>query len=298
MKPIDKIKGKKVLTDADMIEAAKKIIVISDGTGKTAKRLMDAILAHYAEAEVNFVVENIFQNVRTIEKLNEILTGVDASYLVIFSIISRDQRKFLHKHLTDRKIEHLNVLEPMLKTISRFLGVMPDYEPGILQAIDDSYYRKVDSIGYTVEHDDGRGALLQDADLVLVGLSRTCKTPISMFLACNYGMKVANIPLVADENVKNYLLDRLKDIDPKRIIGLKMRPDVLVRVREERMQYLARAESYQAEIKDYCNIQTINDELRFCRRLFNQQGWDCIDVTRRAIEEISHEVLDKIGYNE
>ncbi|UCD18321.1 MAG: pyruvate, phosphate dikinase/phosphoenolpyruvate synthase regulator [Candidatus Zixiibacteriota bacterium] len=280
------------------MDDAKKIIIVSDGTGKTAKRLMDSVLAHYKRKNVGFSVEKIYQEVRDRDAINNILKEIDSGYLVLYSIIAQDLSKYFHRVLTGKRILHLNVLEPMVKTMTKYLGVNPDYQPGILQIIDDNYYRKVDSIGFTVEHDDGLGKFIDQAEVVLLGLSRTCKTPISMYLACNFGMKVANIPIFPDQNMEETLLERLKPLKQEIIFGLMMRPDVLAHVREERSQYLAPDSIYRADLQGYHDVRRIRQELRYCREFFNRMGWQAIDVTRRAIEEISHEILEKLGYEE
>lgn len=272
----------------------KKIVVVSDGTGKTAERLMDAVLAQYSDDEVGYTLERTYQQVRDEKTLDKIMTEIDTDYLVIFSLINRELAKYFHEQLAERWILHLNVLEPMLNTMSKFLGVHPDYRPGLLQIIDDKYYRKVDAIGYTVEHDDGRGALIDEADVVLVGLSRTCKTPISMYLACNHGLKVANIPIWREETIESNLVSRLAKLKRHRIFGLMMQPEVLAHVREERLLFLARTTPQQTQLREYYDLTEIREDLKFCRQLFNRREWDTIDVTRRAIEEISLEILDRV----
>ncbi|MCK4856688.1 MAG: kinase/pyrophosphorylase, partial [candidate division Zixibacteria bacterium] len=127
------------------MKKTKNIVIIADGTGRTAKRLMDAVLAQYSEQTVNFSVENIYQQVRTKRRANEILKEISDDYLVLFSIISADLREHFHNRLEERGVLHLDVLEPMLNTMSKFLGVHPDYKPGLLQRIDDNYYHKVDA---------------------------------------------------------------------------------------------------------------------------------------------------------
>ncbi|MEW6411728.1 MAG: pyruvate, water dikinase regulatory protein [Candidatus Zixiibacteriota bacterium] len=273
----------------------KKIVVVSDGTGKTAERLMDAVLAQYSDNEVEHSLVHTYQQVRDKQTLDKIIQEIDSDYLVIFSIISEELSRYFHEVLAERWILHLNVLEPMLNTMSKFLGVHPDYRPGLLQKIDDKYYRKVDAIGYTVEHDDGRGALISDADVVLVGLSRTCKTPIAMYLACNHGMKVANIPIVRDASMESHLLNRLAPLKQSIIFGLSMHPEVLAHVREERLLYLARTGPQQVELREYYDIREIREDLKFCRNLFAKRDWKTVDVTRRAIEEISLEILDRLN---
>ncbi|MCX6833222.1 MAG: pyruvate, phosphate dikinase/phosphoenolpyruvate synthase regulator [candidate division Zixibacteria bacterium] len=276
-----------------MDDEVKKIVIVSDGTGKTARRLMDAVLAQYSD-HVLFSVVDTFQQVRTKERVDSILKRIDDRYLVIFSIISDDLRNYFHGLLEDRDILHLNVLEPMLETMSKFLGVNPEYKPGLLQIIDDRYYRRIDAIGYTVEHDDGRGYRTEEAELVLVGLSRSCKTPISMYIACNFGMKVVNIPIVPNERMKEQLLRRLSVVDSKIIFGMLMQPDELARAREERAQLLFPDDHGKGELHEYHDVREIRNELRFVRKLYTDENWKSIDVTKRAIEEIAEEILREL----
>ena len=270
----------------------KKIVIISDGTGKTAKRLMDAVLVQYNETDLTFSVANIYSKIRHRKALDRILAEVDPASLVLYSIISSDQADYLDKELARRKVLHLNVLKPMLDTMSKFLGVHPEYRPGLLHIVDDRYYEKVDSIGYTVEHDDGRGPALDEADTVLVGPSRSCKTPISMYLACNHGLRVANLPIFKDKTMTENVLARLQAAPRNRIVGLLMQPEILTRVRENRLIMLARQDRYQAQINGYCDIREVAGEFRYCRDLYVAQGWYSVDVTRRGIEEVSQEIIE------
>ena len=274
----------------------KRIVIFSDGTGKTAKRLMDAVLSQYSGRDIDYKLDKTYQEVRTKERVDEILKDLDEDYLVIFSNINEQLSLYIHDRLQERGILNINVLEPMLNIMSKFLAVHPDYQPGILQRIDDRYYKKIDAIGYTVEHDDGMGSMLDQADIVLLGLSRTCKTPISMYLACNFGFKVANIPLIADEVMEQNLLKRLEGINPTQIFGLTVSAEVLAHIREERSTYLSDGRLSQAQIKAYFDVHTIREEIRFCRRLYSRMGWETIDVTRRAIEEVSIEILESLGH--
>lgn len=277
------------------MDDTKKIIIISDGTGKTAKRLMDAVLSQYSEAEVHFTVEQIYREARDIKTLDGIMESIKPQSLVIFSIIEEKLGAHLHQHLSDRGILHINILEPMLETMSKFLGVHPDYKPGKLQIIDDKYYEKIDAIGFAVEHDDGRGHILEEAEIILLGPSRTCKTPISMYLACNFGVKAANIPLFPENTLERKILNQLKPLDKNHIFGLVMHPDVLMHVRIERSQYLDPGMSSQYGLQKYYDLREIQSELKFCRRLYEKGDWQIVDVTRRAIEEISLEFLARIG---
>ena len=281
-----------------MTEETKKIVIVSDGTGRTAKRLMDAVLVQYYHADALFALEGIYQRVRTQKAVDDILDDITGDYLVLYSIVSRDLARYFHEKLTERNILHLNVLKPMLDTVSKFLGVHPHYQPGLLHIIDDRYYKKVDAIGYTVEHDDGQGMHIEESDVILLGLSRTCKTPISMYLACNFGLKVANIPVVRDHQMTANLLVRIKGFDRKKMIGLLMNPDTLVHVREERSEIMAKEIKARGDLETYIHPRHVAQECRFSRELFETQKINTVDVTRRAIEEISDEILEKLGYVE
>jgi hypothetical protein len=194
------------------------------------------------------------------------------------------------------EILHLNILRPMLITMSKFLGVRPDYRPGILHVVDHRYYKKVDAIGFTVEHDDGGGSMIEKADIILLGLSRTCKTPISMYMACNFGVKVANIPIVKDDGITAHIIKRLTHVNQDCILGLMMHPDVLAEAREERSIFMSRDTNQQDQVSRYFDLAEVRKEYRYCRELFEKKEWDTVDVTRRAIEEISLEILQKRGF--
>ncbi|MBD3232780.1 MAG: pyruvate, phosphate dikinase/phosphoenolpyruvate synthase regulator [candidate division Zixibacteria bacterium] len=281
----------------ELADEIKKIIIISDGTGKTAKRLMDAVLYQYNTQQVRYKLVKVYQEVRDRKSFDAALKEIGDDYLVVVSIISDDLRAHAHNALMERELLHLNVLEPMLKTMSKFLGVHPDYKPGILQIVDDRYYRKVDAIGFTVEHDDGMGNLINEADVVLIGLSRTCKTPISVYLACNIGLKAANIPIVPDTAMRDSLLKRLQSVEGGVVFGLLMKPDILLRVREERARVLSGDRYKYTCLDEYADIKQIQKELRFCRELFAEIGCPVIDVSRRAIEEVSVEIVSYLQRN-
>jgi regulator of PEP synthase PpsR (kinase-PPPase family) len=275
----------------------KKIVIISDGSGRTAKRLMDAVLVQYYQKDLRFSLTNIYAQIRNKQRIDSILLEIDPRSLVLYSIISTDQAEYLEKALSKRKVLHLNVLTPMIDTMSKFLGVHPDYQPGLLHIIDDRYYRKIDAIGFTVEHDDARGQTIEDADAVLVGPSRSCKTPISMYLACNFGLRVANIPIVRDDTMTQAVLTRLQAVKRPCIIGLLMQPEILTRVRENRVTMLAKQERFQDQMNAYCDLREVTSEFRFCRDLYVSQKWFSVDVTRRGIEEVAQEILDLLDFS-
>lgn len=274
----------------------KNIVIISDGTGRTARRLMDAVLIQYYEKDIKFSLVETYQQIRNKKDLDGVLKLIKDDYLVLFSIISEDLADYLSRKLTKRKIIFLNVLRPMLDVMSKFLGVHPDYMPGKLQIVNDNYYRKIDAIGYAVHHDDGRGRHLDKADVVLLGISRTCKTPVSMYLACNFGLNVANIPIVPDTDLIERLLRRLLHVEHKKIIGMLMQPDTLASIRENRSRIIAGNSQQMGEFMDYFDVRKVAQEYRFSEQLFEAHKWRVIDVTRRAIEEISLEIIEAIDH--
>jgi hypothetical protein len=273
----------------------KKIVIISDGSGRTAKRLLDSVMVQYHEHDLEFYIDRIYSQIRQKRDLNKILNSIDPSYLVLYTVVSKETCNFLSRKLRKRSILHLDVLKPMMDTMYKFLGFHPDFRPGLLKIVDDAYYRKVESISYTVGHDDGRGNTVEDADAILVGPSRTCKTPISMYLACNHGIRVANIPMVLDRTMTQNLLERVQTVPPRKVIGLLMRPDVLARVREDRMNVMLKQGRHQEQLQTYFDLRDIAVEYRYCRDMYITRGWQTVDVTRRAIEEISREILKKLG---
>ncbi len=255
---------------------------------------MDAVLVQYGKTNVEYSVVHKYQHVLTIEDIDRVLDDIGDECLVLFSIISDRESDYLSEKLEERGILHLNVLKPMLDTVSKFLGVHPNYEPGILQIVDDLYYKKIDAIRYTVEHDDGRGTRIDQADCVLMGLSRSCKTPISVYLACNYGLRVANIPVVEDDGIVQMLLQRLKPVEPSKIMGLVIQPEKLAQIREERTHFPEHMA--KSQLRHYYDVDAVTLEFRFCLDLYRSQSWPTINVTYRAIEEISKEILKKLGY--
>jgi len=272
----------------------KRIIIISDGTGATAKRLLDAVLAQHQETRAEYALENVFTGVRDRKRLAAILDTIDNESLVLFSLISRTLDRQCHDVLTRRGILHLNVLEPMVLTLSKFLGIHPDYRPGLPQILDERYYRKVDSIGFTVQHDDGRGNQIDQADAVLIGLSRTCKTPISMYLACNFGLQVANIPIVTDERILERVRTRIARVPRHSVFALTLNPDVLARVRQERRVVMSRDGRLHEDLARYCDPQAIREEVRMSHRFFAETGVDVINVTWRAIEEVAKDIRRRL----
>ncbi|MFA6587645.1 MAG: pyruvate, phosphate dikinase/phosphoenolpyruvate synthase regulator [Patescibacteria group bacterium] len=276
-------------------EDIKKIIVVSDSTGSTANRVLGAVLAQYKKLDISFCVEHIYREVRTRKQVDQILATIDDDYMVVFTIVIEDLRHYFHDKLEERGILHLNVLGPMLRTCKRFLGVVDHYQPGLTVKLDEAYDHRVKAVHFALEHDDGNGLRLKDAELVLVGPSRCGKTPLSMYIASVAGLWVGNIPIVPLETMKADLLRRLKEVDPSKIVGLFISADELLKHRQERSEKLG-INSSQVGLGVYHDFSAIRQEIIFCRRLYKKQDWPVIETTRRAYEEVAVEILAAVGF--
>jgi len=179
-----------------------------------------------------------------------------------------------------------DLLSPLLHSLSVFLGSSAQSRPGLLHQIDTNYFRRMEAVNFTVKHDDGQETRnLYRADLVLVGVSRSSKTPLSMYLA-NKGYKVANVPLVKGIDPPQ----ELNDIDPSKVVGLLVSPRRLAEIRTSRLVNMG-----QSMKSKYADLEQVEDEITFCRKYYRQHpGWLIIDVTSKSVEESASEILRRL----
>jgi regulator of PEP synthase PpsR (kinase-PPPase family) len=179
----------------------------------------------------------------------------------------------------------IDILGPVLGQLTELLELSPSSQPGLFKGLDEAYFERIEAINFAIKHDDGlRPGDLPKADLILVGVSRTSKTPVSIYLSYR-GLKVANVPVVPDSDLPKQLFK----IDPKRIVGLTMRPERLQKVRQ------ARADNYEMDLPSYTELEAIKREVRYSERLFREQGWQHFDVTLRSIEEVGAAIQELVG---
>lgn len=273
----------------------KRIVIVSDGTCGTAQRLTDAALAQYDSSGVQYQVSNIYPQVRTRRQAKSILEQLDTSCMVIFTIVEEKVQAYFHEQLEQRGILHYNVMAWVLRKFTQFLGVDPHYRPGMEQKMDDTYMHWVQGIDFTREHDDGRGDRLGQAELVLIGPSRSGKTPLSMYIGSLYGVWVANIPVIPDKQSTDHLIRRLEVVSPRKIVALDIQPEELLWHRTERSERLSR-KGVSAALSDYSDRASIQREVLYCRRLYDKQGWQVVETTRRVAEEIAEQILTTIGH--
>jgi regulator of PEP synthase PpsR (kinase-PPPase family) len=253
--------------------------LVSDATGETLNAVAKAACAQF---EVP-AVEHVHSLVRTTRQLDRVLKEIeDHPGLVMYTMVNPELRDALVAGCQALRITTIAVLEPVLSAMARFLGRERTGRPGRQHALDAEYFHRIDALNYTMAHDDGQMFDdLEQADVVLVGVSRTSKTPTSIYLA-NRGIKTANIPLVPGRP----LPDTLNELKRPLIVGLIVSPDRLMQIRRNRL--IALNENGPS---DYADLATIREEILAARRFFERHKWPVIDVSRRSIEETAAAIL-------
>jgi regulator of PEP synthase PpsR (kinase-PPPase family) len=253
------------------------VFIISDGTGLTAERVITAVLVQFRQIKPIF---KRFPYIKTKEQIENILAKAEnVEGIVIYSLVEKELRAWVNSENKKRDIHIIDLLGPLLKRMGRHWGMMPVFRPGLLKGLGEESIRLAESIDFTLNHDDGQGVeTLGQADLIILGVSRTSKTPTSLFLSCNNGLKVANIPIIANIKPpkKIFTLKRRK-------IGLTIAPERLAYIRQKRLKYAGHSE--------YMDIRHIREELEYSHKIFREIGdLNVIDVTNSSIEEIANKV--------
>lgn len=248
--------------------------LLSDSTGETLEVIAKACLAQFDGVEA---LRHFWPMVRSEGHLDRILDDIARRPgLVLYTLVNSNIRRELEQKCRRRGIHAVSVLDPVIDALSAVLGQEAKARPGRQHALDAAYFARVDAIQFTIAHDDGIGfENWEEADIVLAGVSRTSKTPTAIYLA-NRGFKVANIPLVPESPPP----DSLFHLKHPLIVGLTTGSDRLIAIRRNRLLSLN-----QAPETDYVDAEAVNAELAFARRMFADNDWPVIDVTRRSIEE-------------
>ncbi|MBD3336113.1 MAG: pyruvate, phosphate dikinase/phosphoenolpyruvate synthase regulator [Candidatus Eisenbacteria bacterium] len=256
------------------------VLVVSDGTGVTGERVIKAAITQF---EAGAVVTERIAGVRDRSQL--VAAVEDAARrraTLLFSLVSPVHRRALLHEARRRHVVTVDLLGPILRRLSDVLASSPRAVPGLLHALDEEYFRRIDAIEFALQHDDGhKSEELGQADLVLVGVSRTSKTPLSMFLA-HRGWRIANVPIVlgVEPPAEVFRLPRSK------VIALIARPSWLEGLRRERMRRMARGYDLP-----YAESEHIHQELAWSEGIIRRAGWQIVDVTRKALEESAAEVV-------
>lgn len=254
--------------------------LLSDSTGETLELIAKACLAQFDHVEM---VQHLWPMVRSEGHLDRVLDDIERRPgLVLYTLVNSNIRRELEQKTRRRGIHAVSVLDPVTHALSAVLGQEAKGKPGRQHALDAAYFARVDAIQFTIAHDDGIGwENWEEADIILAGVSRTSKTPTSIYLA-NRGFKVANIPLVPESPPPPSLYNLRHPL----VVGLTTNPDRLIQIRRNRLLSLN-----QAPETDYVDREAVNAELAFARRIFADNGWPVIDVTRRSIEESAFAIV-------
>ena len=255
------------------------VFVVSDGTGDTAATVAQATMAQF---HVEWTLRR-FGGIRHEALARRVVTEAErVGALVVFTLVDRRVASALIEEGNRRGVPTLDVLGGMISKIAQHLQVEPRAEPGLLHGFSDDYFQRVEAVEFAVRHDDGANLhTLVHADLVLTGISRTSKTPLSMYLA-QRGYKTGNVPIVPGIDPPPGLLE----LDPRKVFALSVDPSLLLTIRQARVRTLG-APPYST----YADPEVLLEEVRRSRRLYREQGWRAIDISGRAVEENAARIL-------
>jgi regulator of PEP synthase PpsR (kinase-PPPase family) len=254
--------------------------LVSDSSGETVTNIARACLVQYPDADVT---EHFWWLVRTPGQLTRVIAGLKAAPgLVIYTMLDPTMRATLEQACREARIPTVSALDPVMQALGRTFKQQAKSDIGKQHAMDEGYFSRIDAMHFAMQHDDGQSMdTLHGADIVLVGVSRTSKTPTCMYLA-NRGYKVGNIPLVPGQIIGDEILKSERPL----FVGLTREPKSLSDIRQSRLRLMKedRGESY-------ADVERVREEIAESRRLFARMSWPVIDVTRRSIEETAATII-------
>lgn len=260
------------------------IFAVSDATGTTAERVLRAALSQFDASQITVTR---FGGIRTAEKVSEVVNeaALKESFIV-HTIVNEELRKEIFKEGREHNVTTIDLMGPLLARLAELLSTPPRSEPGLFDPFDPSYLQRIEAIDFTVRHDDGQNiADLDQAEIVLIGVSRTSKTPLSFYLGYR-GWKVANVPIVLDMEPPQELIGLPKG----RVVGLVVNPERLSGLRK------VRAERMGTFSQGYADLDHIHKEMDYAFRIFEKRrDWPLVDVTTKSIEEAAAEVVVLLG---
>jgi [pyruvate, water dikinase]-phosphate phosphotransferase / [pyruvate, water dikinase] kinase len=259
--------------------------LLSDSTGETLEMIGKAALAQFDSAEV---MRHFWPMVRSQQHLDRIMSEISSHPgLILFTVVSTEIRERLEQRCSALGLRAVSALDAVTDALEQLLGQEARGRPGRQHTMDEAYFRRVDAIQFTIAHDDGVGwENWEQADILLAGVSRSSKTPTSIYLA-NRGFRVANIPIVVESPPPPSLFSVRRPL----VVGLTTSPERLIQVRRNRLLSLN-----QAPETNYVDGDHVTREVQYARRMFADNGWPVIDVSRRSIEETAAAVINL--YNE
>ena len=260
------------------------IHLVSDSTGETLNAMARAVCARFTDI---LPIEHIYALVRSERQLERALEEISgAPGVVMHTIIDPALRTALEEGCRRLEMPCIAVLDPVVSTMARYLGARISTRVGAQHALDNDYFNRMEALNYAIAHDDGAGGQdLNQADVILVGVSRTSKTPTSIYLA-HRGVRAANVPLIPGQGTP----PALAAVMHKPIVGLLASPDRLIQIRRNRLLALKQDRDSASTDPD-----AVRDEIVKARRLFERHGWPIIDVTRRSVEETAAQIINYLS---
>ena len=255
--------------------------LVSDATGETLITVARSAAAQYARVAP---IEHIYPLVRTSKQLERVINEIEAAPgVVLYTLLDRELTDRLEAKCREFGIPYLSILGPVLTLFQSYLGAESTRRIGAQHTLNADYFKRIDALNYTMLHDDGQHTDdLEHADVVLVGVSRTSKTPTSIYLA-NRGVKTANVPLVPNMP----LPPQLERLTAPLVVGLHASPERIIQIRQNRLLGL----NVHNDDDLYIDRQAVTEEIAFSRRLCAKHNWPIIDVTRRSIEETAAAIM-------
>jgi len=260
-----------------------QVFIISDGTGRTARQTFRAALTQFKNSEVNI---NRRPYIRTKQQVKDVIEEAGREKgLVVHTVVSNRLRKYIVEQSRIYDVAAIDLMGHLLAQLSTHFSDSPSEIPGVFHELNKSYFQRIEAMEFTLRHDDGqRTQELKQADIVLLGVSRTFKTPLSVYLSLK-GWMAANVPVILD--VK--LPDELFELDPQKVFCLTTRPNKLSALRKVRDEHLGGSTGM------YAKLVHVKRELNYAETIYrNQPGWTIIEVTNKPIEEIASEILTVI----
>lgn len=254
--------------------------LVSDSTGDTLVAMMKASCAQFANATPLEHLHSLVRSEKDIERTLKFIENKPG--IVLYTLLNNERRQRLEARCRELGVPAISILDPTLSMLGRYLGASMTSEVGAQRNLDKDYYQRIEALDYAMVHDDGQNVDgLAEADIVLLGISRTSKTPTCIYLA-NRGYKTGNIPLVPG----NPIPEKLKNFKKPFIVGLVASPSRIVQIREKRLENL------RQDGTSYTNQDDVRSEMRDAKRMFAKRGYPFVDVTRRSIEETAAKIIN------
>lgn len=259
-----------------------KIVIISDGTGETATAVARSAMTQFNDKDVYFTR---YKNVRSKDQIDAIFNEAAIHHdMVCYTLVDAEHREYIKEISRKKHVRSVDLLGPILESFANYFELEPSNQPGLYHAVNDQYFKRVAAMEFTLNHDDGRKLeSLEACDVVLVGISRTSKTPLSIYLSME-GIKVVNVPIIQGVPMD----ERIFQIDQRKIFGLTIDPEALHAIRKNRLTRLGVGEKEG----DYAEMGKVVEEIEWANNIFKEnKRWPVFNVTDKALEETAAEII-------